>query len=242
MTERIKLVVDWLEVWSLLIPLFVITLKRKQPVFLKPVVAYVLIAFVVNLLSNISWKFKHDNNFPVWFQVNTYFYSIHAVARLFLLCWFFLLLKQPFLLNLKKIIPVAFLLFIIIHFSIEPFVNYWYNQKGELRSTLAYKVLAVEAAIMLFYCLQYYLFKLQQDVEDVSKPADLWIVTGLAIFSFCSFPIYFFYNAILENYYNFTINIWLVQKIAFLIFCISMARAFYISQKKLGNNGAATNK
>jgi hypothetical protein len=225
-----KVLVDWLEVWALLIPIVAFMLNRMQPAYIKPVIAYVIVAFVINLLSNISWKFKHTYNFPVWYQTNTYFYSIHSIVRGFLLGCFFILLNQPFLQRAKKAVLVLFLLFIIINFMYEPFVNYWY-ENGKLRSTISYRLLAVEAAIMLFYCLQYYVYILLQDDSEDNRHADFWIVTGLAIFSFCSFPIYIFYNAILNNYHTFTVDIWLVQKISFLIFCLCLARAFYISKR-----------
>lgn len=225
----IQAILDWLEVWSLLIPLAVLSLRKKQPEYFKPVIAYIFLALLVNLFSNISWKFKHDYSFPVWFQTNTYFYSVHSIVRLFLLGWFFILLNQPFLKNAKKLALVIFSIFIMVNFTFEPFINFWYSN-GRLQSTISYRLLAVEAAIMLFYCLQYYLYKVMQDYEEERWTPDFWVVTGLAIFSFCSFPIYFFYKAILFNYVTFTTEIWMVQKVCFLIFCGCIARAFYVSK------------
>jgi hypothetical protein len=224
-----QLIIDWLEVWALLIPVIVFMLIPKLPSYLRLVAVYVFIAFFINLFATISWKFKHSFNFPVVFQTNTYFYNIHSIVRLFLFGWFFILLDQPFLQRAKKIILLLFLVFIVINFMFEPFINYWYED-GKLQSTISHRILATEAAIMVFYCLQYYLYNLMHD-EAVKRTPDFWIVTGLAIFSFCSFPIYFFYNAILLNYRIFTINIWVVQKISFLIFCLCIARALYISRK-----------
>lgn len=240
MANSLKQILDWLEVWALLIPLFVLLKYRKQPHYLTPVIIYLFLALIINLLENISWKFKKLYDFPVWFQTNTYFYTIHSIVRVLLLGWFFILLHQPFLQKVKKIILVLFLIFTLINFMFEPFVNYWY-EKGKLQSTLSYKVLATEAAIMLFYCLQYYLYKLMQDEEEFKRPSDFWVVTGLSIFSFCSFPIYFFYNAILQYDRTFTKNIWMVQKVCFLIFCLCIAWAFPIS-KHSNNNAVSTNK
>ncbi|MDB5192226.1 MAG: hypothetical protein JWQ96_1789 [Segetibacter sp.] len=234
----LKIIFDWLEVWALLIPLFVVITRKNQPPILTPIITYVLLALIINSLANISWKYKNDYNFPIWYQTNTYFYSIHSIVRFFLLSWFFIRLNQPLLLTIKKVILILFIIFLIVNFSFEPFINYWYKD-GKMESTISTRLLAVEAGMMLFYCLQYYFYILLQDQTEERTP-DFWIVTGLAIFSFCSFPIYFFYQAILNNHRTFTLNIWLVQKICFLIFCIGVAYAFYIS--KVSTNAVSTSE
>lgn len=223
-----KDVIDWMEVWALLIPIVILIKKRKQPFYLKPITIYLFIALILNVLSNIIWKYKFSFNFPVILQVNTYLYSIHAILRLFLLGWFFIILEQRFLKTIKKITLLIFAFFVIINFMYEPFINYWY-EKGKLQSTISTRVLATEAAIMVFFCLQYYLYNLINE-QEFKKSPDFWVVTGLAIFSFCSLPIYFFYNTILQTHRTFTINIWTAQKISFLVFCLGIANAFYMAK------------
>jgi hypothetical protein len=228
MTVMFHQILDWLEVWSLFIPLIVLLKKRKQPGYLKPVIIYLWLALIINLLANISWKFKSHYNFPVWYQTNTYFYNIHSIVRFFLFSWFFIILRQPFFLTLKKLLPVLFLTFIIINFTfIEYFVNYWYAN-GKLNSLLSSNLLTMEAGFLLLYCLLYYFYLLKEDQPFFTKLPSFWVVTGLSIFVVIGFPIYLFYAAAIEHSKNFIINIWLVQKFAYLIFCILIAKAFII--------------
>jgi hypothetical protein len=230
MPEIIKQILDWLEVWALLIPLAVLFNRKNQPLQFNPVIAYLFAALAINLLIDISWKFKKEFQFPVWFQVNTYFYSVHSIVRFLLFSMFFNKLNTSFVPVLRKILPIVFVLFVVINFTFfEPFVNYWYTD-GKLRSTVSSTLLSLEAILMLVYCLQYYFSQLQEHKQDKKWPAELNIVNGLFIFSLCSFPIYLFYNVILNLDQQYTKNIWMIQKICFLILCICIARAFLTSK------------
>jgi hypothetical protein len=211
-------ILDWLEVWALFIPLVILFITGKQPNYLKPVIIYLWLALLINLLANISWKFKAHYNLPEWYQSNTYFYNIHSIVRFFLLSWFFIKLKQPFLSNLKKIIPVLFFIFIVIKFI---FFQDFFNFK-----VISSRLLALEAGLLLLYCLQYYLYLLKEEEPFFTQLPSFWVVTGLSTFVVVGFPIYLFYDAAVEQNKYFVINIWIVQKVAFLIFCLFNAKAF----------------
>lgn len=228
----LKEIFDWAEVWALFIPLIVLFRNKRQPGFLFPVVIYVFISLYLNYLIDVSWKGKHVFPFPDWFQVNTYYYNALSIIRFFLLSWFFIKLDQPFLRTVKKIVPILFLIFVVVNFSFfEKFVNYWYNANGKLSSTLSSKLLSAEAIGMLFYCIQYYFYKLQEDKEELKKPADFWIVTGLSIFYVSNFLIFLFYERLLQDSQPFVIYIWYIPNITFIILCIFIAKAFSLSKQ-----------
>jgi hypothetical protein len=219
-------ILDWLEVWALSIPLIALLKKNKQPGYLKPVIIYLWLALIINLLANISWKFKSHYNFPVWYQTNTYFYNVHSIIRFYLFSWFFIKLRQPFFSLLKKIIPVLFLIFILANFLIfEHFINYWY-ENGKLNSILSSHLLSLEAGFLLLYCLLYYFYLLKEEQPFFTRLPSFWVVTGLSIFVVIGFPIYLFYTAAIEHSKDFIISIWLLQKCAYLILCILIAKAF----------------
>ena len=79
MGKELQLILDWSEVWALLIPLFVLIGNTKQPTFLKPVIIYLLLALPINLIGDITADFK--KYFPSWLQSNTPLYNIHSVVR-----------------------------------------------------------------------------------------------------------------------------------------------------------------
>ena len=78
--------------------------------------------------------------------------------------------------------------------------------------------------------MQYYLFRLKDEQASFAKMPDFWVVTGLSIFVVISFPIYLFYDRLLNEELKFVIDIWEVQKAAFLIFCLFIAKAFYTNE------------
>src|SRR5258705_3892701 len=82
----------WSEVWALLIPLAVLLLKRKHiPSILKPVVYYVVIAIILNFLSDFSWRFQSERRLglPQWMRNNSPVYHTHSMIRVRLFAWCF---------------------------------------------------------------------------------------------------------------------------------------------------------
>ena len=213
-----------MEVWSLLIPLFVWYFHTKHENEFQPIIIYIWITLVIYSIINIITYLYKPLHFPVWLQSNNWLYNLHSIVRLLLFSMFFINLNQPFLVKLKKIIPILFILFVIINFS---FFEYFFS--FEFMSS---RLLAVESGILLFYCLQFYFFIfLKEDNWSLKDTPSFWIVTGLSILIVISFPIYIFYvQLVLENK-NFGIDIWRVLNLAFLVFCIFTAIGFYKSRR-----------
>jgi hypothetical protein len=218
---------DWSELWALLIPLTILFLHKKQPVYLRPVKYYVYTALLINSLIILIWlrnkyhwnffinKMEDDDN-------NNFLYNIHSICRLFLFSWFFILLKQPFARTVKKILPVIFLLFIVINFIFfENFIDIG----------LSSRLLSIEAGILLFYCMQYYLNLLREEHTSFMKMPSFWVVTGLSIYVVASFPIFLFYEKLPALNKTFSVSIWDVHNIAFILLCIFIAKSFYGSRR-----------
>ncbi|MEN0052083.1 MAG: hypothetical protein AAGC65_00370 [Mucilaginibacter sp.] len=216
-----QIVIDWSEVWALLIPIPIL-IHKKQPAMIKSVVFYVWIAFFINLAIDLTWKLR--NYLPTAFNSNNYLYNLHSVIRFFLFSIFFIKLRQPFLSTIKKAIPFCFAAFIIINFCFfENFFDYW---------KLSSRLLAVEAILLLFYTLQYYLFKINDHAEVDIFNSDFWIVTGLGIFVTFNFFIFLLYNELTIHLQNFAVTLWNVHNISFIVFNLFIAKGFYESREQ----------
>lgn len=220
MLKIFQFIIDWSEVWALLIPISVLLIK-KQPASLKLVVFYVWAALIINLGIDLIWKFR--NMLPAAYNSNNFLYNLHSVIRFYLFCAFFIQLNQAFLATIKKIIPICFTVFIIINFTFyENFFDYW---------KLSSRLLSTEAIFLLFYTLQYYLFKINDSTATKITNSDFWITTGLGIFVTLNFFIFLLYNELTLRFQNFAISLWSVHNISYIIFNLFIAKGFYESGK-----------
>jgi hypothetical protein len=215
-----KLILSWLEVWTFLIPIFfLITIKRDREYFI-PVKIFIAIAFVLNLVSNIISNQKKIGYTLPWHN-NIALYNLDSISRLLLFSWFFLMLKQPFLKILKLLLPAVFIIFVVIDFN---YVESFYKEK------ISTNVRLVETVILLFLCLQYYLYTLKEDQGNFMNDPPFWIITGLSIFVVTTFAVYLFYAPAFYSNPPSAVNLWKIPKTALLILCVFIAKAFYVSK------------
>lgn len=221
MNSILREILDWAEVWPLLIPLPFIIKNKSLPKYLKPIKAYVLIALIINLGTTVIWKYKEPWGFKegdfLW--SNNFLYNIHSVIRLLLFSYFFILLGQRFMHRVKKALPFFFLLLAAVNFIFfENFFDRW---------MFSNRLLAMEAAILLFYCLQYYIYLTIEDRSTaLVKQPGFWIVTGLSFFVAASFFIFLFYSYLTAEDLKFAVDIWDVHNIAYVLLCICIAINF----------------
>jgi hypothetical protein len=216
---------DWAEVWALLIPLTIFIIRKPVANWIRPVKWYVITALFLNICINIFWyinKFELFGSKPGHIWNNNVLYNLNSVARLLLFAWFFNLLRQRFMHRVKAIIPYAFLVFVLINFIIyENFIP----SKQEIFSS---RLLSTEAALLLFYCLQYFIYMVIEDkTVGLTKQPGFWIVTGLSIYMAVSFFIFLFYDYLRVASNKFAVDIWDVHNSAFILLCILISKQFY---------------
>lgn len=226
----IRKILDWSEVWALLIPLAILLWNNPKATWLKPIKLFIFISIIINLGIDLIAEFKKKWGLTpddfLW--NNNFLYNASSVVRLILFSWFFILLHQRFMHRVKWIIPFAFLVFVIINFSF--FENFIPQGDYEAFSS---RLLATEAALLLFYCLQYFIYLIIEDKHSHLKTAaGFWIVTGLSIYVGANFFIYLFYEYLSVKTMNFAVTIWDVHNIVFIIFCIFISIQFYMENKK----------
>ncbi|HEV8271767.1 MAG TPA: hypothetical protein VGQ04_10720 [Chitinophagaceae bacterium] len=222
-------ILDWSEVWALLIPLAVLLFQRPQSATLKPIIIYLWIAFILNLGidiimvlrdHNLSWVQTH---FPEWLKTNNPLYNIHSVARFTCFSIYFIQLQHTSFVKFRKLLAVSSVIFIIINFSI--FENF-FNPRS-----FSGNLLATEAYLLLVYCMLYYLSELKDDSKNLFNGPDFWVVTGLSIYVVINFFVFLFYLPMIDVDQDLAINIWNVHNIAFIIFCLFITKGLYGSHR-----------
>ena len=212
-------ILDWSEVWALIIPLLCLLYVGKILPFLKPVVLYLSFAILINLSCDMIANFKYQFHFPIWLQSNNPLYNIHSLIRLICFSYFFLALKQPFFNRVRKILLVISVLFITINFSF--FEDFFYP--GSLSGNL----LTFEAYVLLVYCMLYYLSVLKEETDRIQTGPEFFVVTGLAIYVVINFFIFLFYEPIITESPQLAAYVWNVHNLAYIIFCLFITKAIY---------------
>jgi hypothetical protein len=221
MINLLQFLLDWSEVWAPLIPLIYYIFNRAQPAFLKPVIIYLVVAFFINLTGNIISDFK--NYLPSWMQSNNPLYNAHSVFRFICFGFLFMGLRQSSFVKLRYLLTIISILLILINFIfIENFGN---------PDHLSGNLLAVEAYLLLIYCLLYYLSKLREDDSDIASGPDFWVVTGLGIYVVINFFVFLFYVPMIYHDSLLAERIWNIHNIAYILLCIFITRAFYDSAR-----------
>jgi len=223
MGEIFKNTLDWSEVWAPLIPLLFI-FRRKQPVLLKPVIVYLWLALILNIFGDIIGEFKRALHFPAWLYSNNPLYNLHSLVRFACFSYFFISLPQTHFKTIKKIIAGAFALFFIIDFGF--FENFFYPNH------LSGNLLSAEGYLLLICCMLYYLEVLISENDTAFKGPVFWIVTGLAIYVVVNFFVFLFYVPMIDQDIVLVLAIWDVHNIAYIIFCLFITRAFYLTTPK----------
>ena len=228
MKDVLQEILDWSEAWAPLIPLLFLLIRKPRHAWVRPVKWYLVLAFLVNLAATLIWKRK-VLGIDEWMQANldflyeddgkvlrnTLLYNLHSIIKFILFAWFFHLIGKVFR-KMNTVLPALVLLLITANFIINEDIRHF--------SSL---LLATEAAILLIYCLVYYLVMLREEDMPDKRPPYFWVVTGLSIYVVINFPIFLFYNALETQAKTFAVDIWDVHNISYIIFCFFIAKSFY---------------
>ena len=213
----LRTILDWSEVWAIAIPLIVLQFRKQQHPSLKPIIAYVWLGFLVNVVIDVIMiiNIYFDNDY----LSNNPFYNIHSIIRFACFSFYFINLQTRSFASFKKMLAIASALFLVFNFTFyEKFFNY---------NSFSGNLLSLEAYLLLVYCILYYLTELKNDDDELFNTPHFWIVTGLSIYVVINFYVFLFYLPMLYVDKQLAVNIWHVHNIAFIIFCLFIAKAFY---------------
>jgi hypothetical protein len=208
-------ILEYTELWATMLPLLVLLFKKRDEHFLIPVKIYLIITLLLNSWITLAY-------FDV-IQNNHFIYSLVAFCRLLCFTWFFVLLH---IWTNRKIIWILFsgaIILIVFNFIfLEDFFTSFSSNSFSL-----------EGIILLIFCIQYFLQKLRSDDITTEFDAALYIVMGLAIYEAVCFPVFLFFNTLINDNDLYAAQVWnIVHNIIYIVFCLFIARAFYGSTVK----------
>ncbi|QEC55506.1 hypothetical protein [Flavisolibacter ginsenosidimutans] len=218
MGSYIQTILDWAEVWTLLIPIYYFFRAEKKAEYMRWVSIYIFAAFIINLLGDIISDYGKQLGFPHWLQRNVFLYNVHSVIRFILFSSFFNSLNQPLFKTAKRIIPFVSIPAVIIYF--------WRFENFNNQEHISGYFLAAEAFLLLLYCMQYYLNRIKEESTFTAKEPNFWVATGLSIYVVINFFVFLFYIPVLNENSGIADRLWSIHNLAYITFSIFLAKAY----------------
>jgi hypothetical protein len=237
--KTIQLLLDWSEAWAPLLALIVYFITRPKARWVKPVLYFLVIAFIFGLALDLIWK-RRKLGIEPWFETylwwwwdtdpvtgekilkNNIFYNLTSLARLLAFTAFFHLFYDIFK-KLNRFIPWIFIALMVVNFT-------WFENIKDFSS----RQLTVEAAILLFYCLLFF-YKTTLDVglDRPSSQPQFWVVAGLTLYTAVNFFIFLFYKYLMSQvtFAKYAVEIWNVHNISYILLNIFIIIAFIRSKR-----------
>lgn len=213
-------VINWSEVWALLIPLTVILLCRPTGLGTKPVILYLYIAIILNAMATVMVEFYFF--MPSWLKNNNILYNIHSFARVLLFSWYIMSIREYRFPRILKMLLVAYLIFVVIDFVFLESPLY-----------LSSRLFVAESIVLLIFCLSFFLRSMQDDstINWLKHPAFL-MCAGIGLYEVISFFIFLFFYPLFEKNPAFGDLTMSIQNIMYVVLCIVLALALYKSRKQ----------
>ena len=190
---------------------------RKLPKHFNPVILYIILAFILNIACDVIVVMGTKEHL----YSNNWLYNVHSIMR-YTCFTIFLLSVQPKN-RINRFLSVATLIWLVANFIFfEDFFDYYH---------ISSRLFATETGALLIYCLQYYLFNMLQGSSAESKK-DIWIVTGISIYSVFNFPFFLLYTTLITQHKELNRILWDFHNITYIVLCIFIARAFYVAGNK----------
>jgi hypothetical protein len=216
--HALEIIIEWSEVWSILIPLLVLVLINKPQPGLKPVIIYILVALCLNLFGDFIADFK--KLIPALPRSNNPIYNFHSVFRFACFSIYFNQAGKRFFPGIQNAILVIYSILFLVNFTFfENFLNPLH---------LSGNLLSLEAFLLLASCMLYYLGILKRESPIITQNKDFWIVTGLSVFLVINFFVFLFYVPLLDENRKLANTMWNFHNIAYTTLCIFIAKAFYV--------------
>lgn len=223
-----QIILNSAEVWGLLIPLICIILWKPQNKALKPLIAYVIIALILNSIATLSWFF--NTQMPDFLQNNNVFYNLHSIARVIFLTWFLVNITNPFLKRLSKLVLGLYVIFVLVNFTFFESIFF-----------ISTRLFICQSILLLFLYITNLLRSLKEDTRtNWTREPSFLVTTGVLIYEASTFFVWLFIMELSVTDPQFGLFCLDLYKIFFVIFCLFLTAAIYRAEKHDDRTSATT--
>jgi hypothetical protein len=226
----INVILDWAEVWALLIPLAVILMHKPKGRHIRFIVWYVIAGFILNFTATFVLEYYYL--MPSWMYIdnrvnNNILYNLHSLIRVLFLGWYIMKVRPYKFPLLLKVLFTAYLIFTVANFAFYESPFY-----------LSTRLFSAESIVLLLICL-FYFFRSIQDESQVNwlRHSSFLVCMGVCIYEAITFFIFLFFYPLHDKdsasantaFAEATMRLYTVMYIAL---CILLAFAMHKSRKE----------
>lgn len=230
MLNLLKEISSWGEIAGIIIPLIIIIIYKPKGGKNRPLVLYVIIAFMLNLI--IVAIAKNEGRYTFIPASNLLFYNIHSVVKVFFFGWYLSTFHSLRSSQLIKIIVPAFLLFAVINFI------FW-----QPIDAFSERIANIETILLLIFCSSFFISTIIDNSDTIwmNKPVFM-VCASINFYAALNFFVFLFFNYlnVEEEQKTYLLSILLIIfAFSYMILCVILAIAIKGNRKK--NNPVSLN-
>jgi hypothetical protein len=210
----------WSEVWPLLIPLTILLIFGNRERRMRPVIAYIIAAFLLMLLAN--GPLYYPKYFPDWMRNNNILFNALSFLRTVLIGWFIISIPQLKIYKFLKYIYAAYIVAIFVFYTF-------------FQTPLVFSVWALVGGniVLLFFCITYFLGTiLDEEYKLVLKEPEFLICTGFSLYEALNVFVHLFFDALFKINPDFGFGTLKFSKYTLIVLGILLAIALYQSYNR----------
>ena len=213
MNNLLEKIINWSEVWALLIPLAIIIIYRPKGDHAHILITYVGIALLLNSVATLMVKFYFS--LPGHLRNNNILYNIHSLVRVIFFSWYIFSVRKFRDRSLVLTLLAAYLVFLVFNFIT--------NEPPLYINTLHF---VAESILLLIMTLLFFFRSMQDDKNWLNHPAFL-VCVGLSLYEAVSFFIWLFFYPLVEQDWEFGDLTMSIYNMIYVVFCVLIAMGLY---------------
>ncbi len=220
-----QFLLNWSEVWALLIPLIVMLVFKPKGPDLKWLSLYTVSAFILNFLA--VFVIEYYDLVPSWMNIrgNNIYYNLHSLV---MVIFFSLYIIQTWKYRhtiILKIILAVYLVLVLCNFA--------FREPPYKLSTLHFTAGSI---VLMAFCLLYFFHTiLEEGQTNRLKHPSFMVCAAVCLYQAITFFIFLFIYPMFDNApgkdYSFAMLMMRIYQASFVVFCILLAIALYRSRK-----------
>jgi hypothetical protein len=223
MVKILEEISTWGEIVGIIIPLIIIIIYKPKDGENRPLVLYVITAFMLNLI--IVAIAKNEGRYSFIPASNLLFYNIHSVVKVFFFGWYLSAFRSLKSSRLIKVLIPAFILFAIINFTVWQPID-----------AFSVRIANIEAILLLLFCSSFFISTIIDNSDTIWMNRPVFMVcASINFYAALNFFVFLFFNHLnkeSENENNLLTILLIIFVFSYMILCVILAIAIRGSRKK----------